>query len=722
MEIDPRLTDLGGANDAQQLNSEQHNTQNQNAQHGQHQNCDGLGGGVNSNATQQQNNQFAQAQAQQHSGPNAQQHGQPSQLSHQLYDNHDAYSNSPQSYAHTSHPQTPSVNHLQNAFTNANTLPYSEVPPQPSLGAMNPYHNPQSTPQQHQTPANLNTSGTISTAHTEDSKRPRACEACRGLKVKCEFDPANPHGPCKRCVKAHRNCQVTIPSRKRQKKTDSRVAELEKKLEVLQKQFPHAQLVDGQLMGDGTTAGQQAAQMAMGNMPLGNAAAVPASAMGNMAGGMAPMAPAMMVDRRASDQGMQGQQQQQSHPHGQMASIAYGPGYNQRPEAQMNAENQWPPNDFQQQQQYPRMPEPPRMDNGAPYRSPIQNISLNKSPMVMTGQKRKSDDRQSISDAQSGTQRLNATLRPVAAPNAAGPNEYADVIDRGTVSPELANALFDRYVTEMAPHMPSVVFPAGTTSSQIRKSKPILFLSILAVGAATDHPSLANQLSKEIMAIYGDRIICHGEKSLELVQALLVSSIWYWPPEHFEEVKFYPLIHLAQTMGMEIGIHKAHKSPSQNNGGTSAVGLWNWRKANSTGGSSVENRRTWVSCYFLCCNASTGLRRPNLARWSPYLEECVHVLETSPDALPSDKLLAQWVKSQHIMERVMYCFNMDDDFSHVSLADPATQDALVEFEGELSKWADAIPQDCRGREFSPFFPAIWTGRRIVEEHGGWWLM
>jgi len=68
---------------------------------------------------------------------------------------------------------------------------------------------------------------------TNDLKRPRACEACRGLKVKCEFDPSNHDGPCKRCAKAHRNCVVTQPSRKRQKKTDSRVAELEKKIDAL---------------------------------------------------------------------------------------------------------------------------------------------------------------------------------------------------------------------------------------------------------------------------------------------------------------------------------------------------------------------------------------------------------------------------------------------------------------------------------------------------------
>jgi hypothetical protein len=66
-----------------------------------------------------------------------------------------------------------------------------------------------------------------------DLKRPRACEACRQLKVKCEPDDNHPTGSCKRCAKANRQCVVTAPSRKRQKKTDSRVAELEKKIDAL---------------------------------------------------------------------------------------------------------------------------------------------------------------------------------------------------------------------------------------------------------------------------------------------------------------------------------------------------------------------------------------------------------------------------------------------------------------------------------------------------------
>ena len=67
-----------------------------------------------------------------------------------------------------------------------------------------------------------------------DAKRSRACDSCRGLKVKCDFgDKYTPGEPCKRCAKARRQCIVTPATRRRQKKADSRVAELERKVDAL---------------------------------------------------------------------------------------------------------------------------------------------------------------------------------------------------------------------------------------------------------------------------------------------------------------------------------------------------------------------------------------------------------------------------------------------------------------------------------------------------------
>ena len=84
---------------------------------------------------------------------------------------------------------------------------------------------------------------------TSDSKRPRACEACRNLKVKCEPDLSG--RTCKRCTKAGRSCVITVPSRKRQKKTDSKVAELERKIDALTQNLKSTKEGSGIASNDG---------------------------------------------------------------------------------------------------------------------------------------------------------------------------------------------------------------------------------------------------------------------------------------------------------------------------------------------------------------------------------------------------------------------------------------------------------------------------------------
>ena len=81
-----------------------------------------------------------------------------------------------------------------------------------------------------------------------DTKRPRACDACRTLKVRCDQDINNPGQPCTRCVKANRSCVVTPPSRKRQRRSENKVVELEKKIDALT-----ATLLSKQQPGAGST-------------------------------------------------------------------------------------------------------------------------------------------------------------------------------------------------------------------------------------------------------------------------------------------------------------------------------------------------------------------------------------------------------------------------------------------------------------------------------------
>ena len=80
------------------------------------------------------------------------------------------------------------------------------------------------------------------------------------------------------------------------------------------------------------------------------------------------------------------------------------------------------------------------------------------------------------------------------------------------------------------------------------------------------------------------------------------------------------------------------------------------------------------------------------------MTECVEVLESSPDAAPSDKYLCHLVWTHRMAEEVGQQFSMDDPTTVINIADPRTQYALRGFERELERYKSTIPRNLLQRE------------------------
>lgn len=131
---------------------------------------------------------------------------------------------------------------------------------------------------------------------------------------------------------------------------------------------------------------------------------------------------------------------------------------------------------------------------------------------------------------------------------------YSDVIDRGVISLELADTLVNIYAHDLMKFCPTVVFPAGTTASELRRSKPVLFLSVIAAASIVVNAGVAAVLNREMIQLYVDQFFVQAEKSLELVQALLLMTVFYYPPDSPSKLQHYQYIYIAATMALEIGL------------------------------------------------------------------------------------------------------------------------------------------------------------------------
>ncbi len=405
---------------------------------------------------------------------------------------------------------------------------------------------------------------------TNDPKRPRACEACRGLKVRCEPDLNKPEGPCKRCAKAGRQCVVTIPSRKRQKKTDSRVAELEKKIDALTASL-HATR-SGRADSESDESEDES-----GRAPGDEDAKIEQESNTTLLPDSDPPTKDWLRQTHRTSETM-------STPGRKGASPALPSPVVTGQKRRRSEETHTKVVGASSPASKPNLTGSSAKDNSIQWKDDGPNLYpflMPKGPKGVT----------------------TACMYPTSTasqPNNNGQNHgYADVIDRRLIDAETAALIFDRYVNSMAPHMPAVVFPPGTTAAEVRKTKPALFLAIISAGSGIAHLDVQRALVKETMRIYGDRIICNGEKSLELIQALHVSTMWYWPPDNFEELNYYQMVHIAAVMAIEVGLGKRVKPMRPRH----LVGLWRdtpWRRERMPGHGSVECKRTWLSCYFLC--------------------------------------------------------------------------------------------------------------------------
>ncbi|EMC99648.1 hypothetical protein BAUCODRAFT_62982 [Baudoinia panamericana UAMH 10762] len=271
-----------------------------------------------------------------------------------------------------------------------------------------------------------------------------------------------------------------------------------------------------------------------------------------------------------------------------------------------------------------------------------------------------------------------------------------DVVDRGLLSMATARQLYDTYRRDLFPHYPIIPLPAATTADDMRRSKPTLFLAIIAAAAGKDDSELAATLDKEILHAYATRSLMQSEKSLELVQALLISATWYHPPTKFGQLKYYEYMQMAANMAMDIGIGtrpvQYREDPSNPD-----LSMTPRSRDPSPRTGSLESRRTFLAVYMICAGVSLSLRRPNMLPVNSYVRECLEYLERSPDTVSTDGTLIVIAKLAMIAEDLTVSFCLTDPGGIASIADLRTQLMRKDFDKRLTAWYASVPQEiCNG--------------------------
>ena len=317
---------------------------------------------------------------------------------------------------------------------------------------------------------------------THAFRPPRACEGCRSLKVQCAFDSSQP-STCRRCIKARRRCVIT--ERRKRRVVESSVTDLERKLNDL----------SADLEAIKTSSNQVAGQQQDSSSGRNYDAPGPTLA----SGGNVPIGPKFDFGKAPAEMRRPGPTQSSS---------------------QQN-------------------------DSSSAYRGSnlyeTSTVSIDADDVI---------DSENLSTYEQQMNSLPGAISLPAPRASQGVNfnarqqwvESGDVIDQGLLTTQAAFAAFDHFVSNTIVHFPVVAFPPGITAARMRQMKPVLFLAILGAACGAFPVTVQRQIIQELMAVFADRIIRIGEKSLELIQAVSIAMIWYYPPGRYEELKYYQLV------------------------------------------------------------------------------------------------------------------------------------------------------------------------------------
>lgn len=207
-----------------------------------------------------------------------------------------------------------------------------------------------------------------------------------------------------------------------------------------------------------------------------------------------------------------------------------------------------------------------------------------------------------------------------------------------------AEILLDRFVRLMAPTFPFVVLPLHTTARQLLTINPLLLHAIVTVTYFHDFPKQQIML-KQLMRHISERILINGEKSLDILQGILILVAWYHP-HVFSQQQTTNLLHLAQALTIDLQIDRP---AMQCEGFKHAAAKSGPNPPPPPKQPTMEEYRALAGTYYMSAMFATSFKRIEAMRYTKYLDDALNALQQAQE-YDNDLFLVQMVRLQHLID------------------------------------------------------------------------
>ncbi|PVH78005.1 hypothetical protein DL98DRAFT_462958 [Cadophora sp. DSE1049] len=206
------------------------------------------------------------------------------------------------------------------------------------------------------------------------------------------------------------------------------------------------------------------------------------------------------------------------------------------------------------------------------------------------------------------------------------------------VSKEMQRSLVDKYQNEMEPVFP---FAVRHRYDILREQHPLLLQAVIfAACPGVLSVEVQDEITTIMVKLVAPDEVEKVEKTIELLQAILMISFWYRPPKNQIHVAIDRNLNLAISLAQELGISNSE----------CALGIASLEpndKVNST-----EAWRTWNLCYLLSSSLGGCMRFPPKIPWDVDMEMKLSSLEYGRDSVATDRLLCQFVRAERLCEQI----------------------------------------------------------------------
>ncbi|KAL5354405.1 hypothetical protein ACLOAV_000494 [Pseudogymnoascus australis] len=222
-----------------------------------------------------------------------------------------------------------------------------------------------------------------------------------------------------------------------------------------------------------------------------------------------------------------------------------------------------------------------------------------------------------------------------------------DVIDDGMLDMETASRYLEIFRTVMVHRFPFVVISPDVTAQELHKTRPFLFLAVLAAASYENMP-LQRQLGKEIKHVVSSRIIFDGEASIEIVQGILIYLAWN---HYYSRPRVYnQFLQLAISIVVDLRLNRPPPHGPPKVGITLELDADTKAKKYPTTWSQDE-RRAVAGCFYLASSISTMLQKTSTFPFSTHIDDfCKSIRDEA--ACPTDKYVLYVVRLQAIAEKI----------------------------------------------------------------------